>query len=731
MSLTPVRGRIALAAAALVTAALLTPTQGSATAPSASGRDTVEVTGTVLVLHGEDGDRDRYSLQLPSGNVVELAEGFEADPLSVFAGTLAVPGAGADQRLTGADRASALRRASASGAPLEVVTSRTSPGAPAPVVTTHATYVAKVTNFGPIALTDAQALDGIKQAQDWWVGQSGGQIAAWNTVTGVVPVDSAAGSAAAGCGLGNDGADFSGIVASVGAQAFPGVDFSGASPNHLVVLVPDGCGSPTAGRARLGTSLASGGPVIVQAKLTSGFRSTLEHEYGHNLSLQHSNNAAAEYGDLYQVMGSHPDGKSSPVLGTIYRMEQGIIAAGEVADATDAGGTYTLQSRSSASGLRGVHFINPDDGKRYFVDYRDGAGLDANTCYGTANYCNYASQRYGQDYRVGLTIEREDAQRGAFLLPAPGNDGSLQAGESWTNQGQSVTVTANAANQITVTRVQKPPLPGGTAAVPAPVALREVSAAASFPEATAVRYQWVLNGQAIPQADDPTFTPTLAMAGGSLSVIATGYAVGRNPSPPAQSAPVTVGGATWYVDGVQRTATISGPIRVGGVLTVTSPNWVNNFGEKPADLAPVYKWTRNGKAIKGATKSTYRLTRKDKGKRIQVTEYPRASGYDTSASVRSEATKKIRIGKLKTTKPRIKGKAKVGKTVKAKAKGWTRGTKLTYRWFVGKKAIKGATKKKLKVTRSMRGKKLVVKVTGSKKGFKKSTVKSKPVKVRK
>ena len=88
------------------------------------------------------------------------------------------------------------------------------------------------------------------------------------------------------------------------------------------------------------------------------------------------------------------------------------------------------------------------------------------------------------------------------------------------------------------------------------------------------------------------------------------------------------------------------------------------------------------------------------------------------------------MGRLATARPKIKGKAKVGKVVKAATPGWTTGTKFRYQWFVGKRAIKGATKKKLQVTRSMRGKKLVVKVTGKKTGYKKATAKSRPKKVR-
>ncbi len=165
---------------------------------------------------------------------------------------------------------------------------------------------------------------------------------------------------------------------------------------------------------------------------------------------------------------------------------------------------------------------------------------------------------------------------------------------------------------------------------------REVSASASIPGATAVRYQWTFNGQAIPQADDPTYTPSPEMAGGTLGVIATGYAVGSDPSPQAQASQV-VAPAAWYANtGVRRYPEIVGKVRVGQKLTAVGLDWVDYFGGKPAGFAPVYKWTRNGRKIKGARAATYRLTAKDKGKKIQVREYPRATGFATSDYARSD-----------------------------------------------------------------------------------------------
>lgn len=725
MSLKAVRARVTVATAAAVTAALLTPAQGGAAAPSGAARDTVEVSGTVLVTAGEHGERDRYSLLLPSGSSVELADGFEAEPLSRFVGTLAVPGVGSGARLTGSQRGSALRRAASSGASLKVVTSRTSEPAPSPGPANHTTYVARVTNFGAIGLTDAQILATVDASQAYWVRESAGQIPAWTRATGVVPVASTAGSPS-DCGLGNGGASFGAVAQAVGGAAFPGVDFSGNTTNHLVVVVPNGCGGTASGRGRIGSSFVSGGPVIIDARPQP--QPTLDHEFGHNLGLQHANNGTAEYGDVYEVMGAGPDQYRSPVLGTVYRWEQGIVAAGEVVDGT-AGGSWTLAPRSAGAGLRSVVFIDPDDGRRHFVDYRNGAGDDAGTCY-VSGSCNYTTGTYGQNYLPGITVERENETSGAFLEAVPGNDGVLTGNEAWSNSSGTLTVRGNGAG-VQVTRVPVAnTVAGGTATMAAPTALRDVSAAGTgfSPAPRGYRYQWLLNGQPIPAAEEPTFRPTAAMAGAALSVTVTAYAPGYNPVS-RTSAPQTVAPAAWYANGDRRYPEITGSTRVGGTLSAVGLDWVNYYGQKPADYAPVYQWTRNGTVIKGATASTYRLTSKDKGKKIQVSEYPRAGGYVTTTFARSSATGKVRIGRLVTKRPTIGGKAKVGKRVKARTKGWTNGTKFRYQWFIGKKAIRGATGKKLKITRSMRGKKLVVKVTGKKKGFKSAKAKSKPKKV--
>ena len=52
-----------------------------------------------------------------------------------------------------------------------------------------------------------------------------------------------------------------------------------------------------------------------------------------------------------------------------------------------------------------------------------------------------------------------------------------------------------------------------------------------------------------------------------------------------------------------------------------------------------YRWLRNGKSISGATKKTYTLTSKDKGKKIAIKVTGKKKYYATVA--KTSATKKI------------------------------------------------------------------------------------------
>ncbi|MDR0945616.1 MAG: S8 family serine peptidase [Bifidobacteriaceae bacterium] len=88
---------------------------------------------------------------------------------------------------------------------------------------------------------------------------------------------------------------------------------------------------------------------------------------------------------------------------------------------------------------------------------------------------------------------------------------------------------------------------------------------------------------------------------------------------------------------------------------------------------------------------------------------------------------------LQSARPTIKGVHRAGRTLKAilGSDKWTAGTKISYRWYNGGKAIKNAKAKTYKVKRSDRGDRIIVKVTGSKTGYTTVVRASKSVKIHK
>ena len=77
----------------------------------------------------------------------------------------------------------------------------------------------------------------------------------------------------------------------------------------------------------------------------------------------------------------------------------------------------------------------------------------------------------------------------------------------------------------------------------------------------------------------------------------------------------------------------------------------------------------------------------------------------------------------RTKAGRVKGKARVGRTLTAVPGTWRPGAaKVRYKWFVGKKRLKKQTARTLKVRKKMRGKKVRVKVTLIRDGYRNRTV---------
>lgn len=79
---------------------------------------------------------------------------------------------------------------------------------------------------------------------------------------------------------------------------------------------------------------------------------------------------------------------------------------------------------------------------------------------------------------------------------------------------------------------------------------------------------------------------------------------------------------------------------------------------------------------------------------------------------------------LKSSKPKLRGTLRVGGKVRVIVGKWTPGTKLSVQWLANGKAIKGAKRGTLKVTKKLKGKRLKAVVTGKKAGYETKSVRS-------
>jgi len=153
---------------------------------------------------------------------------------------------------------------------------------------------------------------------------------------------------------------------------------------------------------------------------------------------------------------------------------------------------------------------------------------------------------------------------------------------------------------------------------------------------------------------------------------------------------------------------ISGTVQVGKSVRAVPGTWspVAAFG---------YQWLADGKAISGATTSTLVLPATVAGKKLSVRITGSAASYTTTA-VTSTATT-VAAATLSGPVPTLAGTAKVGATLTAKPGTWKPAATLSYQWYAGGVAIKGATGKALAPAAAQVGKALTVKVTGKKTGY--------------
>ncbi|WP_392840829.1 hypothetical protein [Streptomyces sp. LN500] len=187
----------------------------------------------------------------------------------------------------------------------------------------------------------------------------------------------------------------------------------------------------------------------------------------------------------------------------------------------------------------------------------------------------------------------------------------------------TVTATRGAAPRVTTA-----PKITGTAKVGAKLTAANGS---WTPAATSYAYQWKADGTAVKGATASTYTVPASLLGKRVSVTVTARRTGHADG---SATTLSVKIATGSAPKASKKPTISGTAKVGRTLKAGHGTWT------PAPTSYTYQWYANGKAIKGATKSSLTLKSAQRGQKITVRVTARRTGH-ASGSATSNATKAV------------------------------------------------------------------------------------------
>lgn len=222
-------------------------------------------------------------------------------------------------------------------------------------------------------------------------------------------------------------------------------------------------------------------------------------------------------------------------------------------------------------------------------------------------------------------------------------------------------------------------------------------------------YQWLRDGAPVTDVSGPTYQLRGRDIGHRISVQVTGSRDGYTPRQQ-----VTLGRGPVGEGRLEPSPkpTVSGTVAVDRYLTASAGEW----GPAPVDVA--WQWFRDGRPIRGATDSSYRLTVSDLDQRLWV-DLVATSEYFQPAKRTSEPTDRVAPGDLtRTPTPLYHGIAQVGRTIKVLPREWGPGrVDLAFQWFRGRQAIRGATERTYVVAPADEGRLIRVRVTGSEHGY--------------
>lgn len=213
-------------------------------------------------------------------------------------------------------------------------------------------------------------------------------------------------------------------------------------------------------------------------------------------------------------------------------------------------------------------------------------------------------------------------------------------------------------------------------------------------------YQWLRDGQPIANQTSRTYQ-LKAEDQAKLVSVRVSASKGILPSTSTLSQAVLVSSAQ------APSASISGTATVGGLLTAS-----------PAVGTGVqvsYKWNRSGKAISGATGSTYRPTLSDFAKSISVTTTVTQTGFPQVVTTSPAVT--IAAGTFNSPSLTIAGSAAVGNSLALNISGVETGARVSYQWLRNSVAITSASRGTYLLKAEDLNTNVTIRVTISKTGY--------------
>ncbi|MCG2620356.1 hypothetical protein LVY72_00335 [Arthrobacter sp. I2-34] len=224
--------------------------------------------------------------------------------------------------------------------------------------------------------------------------------------------------------------------------------------------------------------------------------------------------------------------------------------------------------------------------------------------------------------RNGATIS--GATKSSYVLTAADLGKKISVKVTYVKTGYAdVSATSVASATVAAAKFSSAPIPtiSGTAAVGYTL---KASVGTASPSAT-VKYQWLRDGKSITGATNSSYKLTSSDRARKITVRVefsrSGYTTVTK----------TAASRTGYGVFSYKKPSVTGTMKVGRTVKASSSS-------SPTASSKSYQWLRNGKAISKATKSSYKLTSRDKGRKISVKVTFKRSGYLTGSSISSSRT---------------------------------------------------------------------------------------------